>query len=106
MRLKILASMALPFALLFGLATALAACGEESEGAFCGGMAGEVCLESEYCDFVSTRCGVEDAGGTCRPRPDACLDTIARVIGSDGVIYDNACHAHAAGVDDCGPAPD
>ncbi len=59
MRLKILASMALPFALsfalLFALATALAACGEESEGAFCGGMAGEVCLESEYCDFVSTR---------------------------------------------------
>lgn len=101
MRFKIISSMAFSLA----LATALAACGEESEGAFCGGLAGEACLESEYCDFVSSRCGVDDAGGTCRPRPEACLDNIDPVIGSDGVIYNNACYAHAAGVDDCGPAP-
>lgn len=102
MQTKILLGLALGF----GFAAGLGACDDEREGAFCGGLAAEPCLETEYCDFVTTRCGADDAGGTCRPRPGACLDNVDPVIGSDGDIYNNACYAHVAGADDCGPAPD
>lgn len=77
-----------------------------SSGKVCGGFAGAACPDDEFCDFPeANQCGIADGSGTCQTRPTACPEIYAPVIGSDGQVYDNACFAHAAGVDDCGPAP-
>ena len=87
----------------------LAACGGDDtnigSGSPCGGFAGSPCGSDEFCDFDDPMCGVADGGGVCRARPSLCPDLYAPVRGSDGMIYGNACEAHAAGADDCGPAP-
>lgn len=78
---------------------------DDGSGLPCGGIAGGTCEGDEFCDYrVEHACGTTDGGGVCRARPTACPEIYAPVIGSDGVRYDNACFAHAAGADDCGPA--
>ncbi len=72
-------------------------------GRMCGGFAGLACDGDEYCDFDDPQCGIADGGGTCKTRPMACADIYAPVMGSDGMVYPNACEAHGAGADDCGP---
>ncbi|MEZ4432601.1 MAG: Kazal-type serine protease inhibitor domain-containing protein [bacterium] len=71
----------------------------------CGARLGDTCGADEYCDFDGQFCDFADATGLCRPRPDDCPDVIAPVCGCDGVEYDSACRAHAAGVDYSVPGP-
>lgn len=82
-------------------------CGRE-----CGGFVGSTCAPSEFCDYADPHfCGGADETGVCRPRPSACEANFDPACGCDGVVYDNACGAHAAGVDtrsdstSCGAPP-
>lgn len=79
---------------------------DDGSGQQCGGLSGATCPTDEFCDFpVEYRCGIADGAGVCRARPTTCPENLDPVLGSDGMRYDNACFAHAAGADDCGPAP-
>lgn len=69
---------------------------------FCGGLLGEVCPETHYCDYdesVGTACGIADGTGSCRLRPEVCNTGIQPVCGCDGMQYNNECEANAAGTD-------
>jgi len=79
--------------------------GTGGSGRQCGGFTAQECPSDEYCDYVDDDCGIADGSGFCRDRPLLCPDLYSPVRGADGEIYGNACEAHAAGVDDCGPAP-
>ncbi len=68
-------------------------------GAFCGGIAGEVCKGDQYCDYSDDNCGANDSGGVCTDRPQICQPATAQVCGCDGVTYDNVCYAAQAGTD-------
>jgi|GEM_PF-1814735 len=71
----------------------------DGELATCGGLAAPPCGAGFYCDFPDDSCGVLDQTGVCRPLPDACDDVFEPVCACDGVEYENACSAAAAGVD-------
>jgi len=70
----------------------LSECGE-----VCGGIAGVVCAEGEYCRFPAGTCDVADRQGICRPIPDACPTVWDPVCGCDGVTYANGCEANLTG---------
>lgn len=65
----------------------------------CGGRAGATCSGQAFCDFPDLGCDFADGMGLCAPRPVACPDIFMPVCGCDGVTYDNACAANAAGTD-------
>jgi hypothetical protein len=69
------------------------------EPTVCGGIAGEPCAATEYCDFEPSTCGGGDEQGLCLPRPDGCPDLYQPVCGCDGNVHGNYCDAYAAGVD-------
>lgn len=65
----------------------------------CGGIAGQTCSDSQYCDYANTgTCGEADQQGVCLPIPAFCTKQYMPVCGCDGVVYSNACMANAAGV--------
>jgi hypothetical protein len=68
-------------------------------GAVCGGFAGAVCADNEYCDFPDNRCGATDGQGICKPRPEACDLNFIATCGCDGQVHGNECAANSAGQD-------
>lgn len=77
---------------------------EPTCGAPCGGLAGDVCPEDQFCQFAQDTCGLSDEQGTCvkRPTVESCstfADAFAPICACDGVTYENACEAAAAGAD-------
>jgi hypothetical protein len=69
-------------------------------GRSCGGFVGATCAAGEFCDYADPHfCGGADETGVCRPRPSACETNFDPACGCDGVVYDNACGAYAAGTD-------
>lgn len=69
-------------------------------GQFCGGLIGTACDNpDEFCDYAFDVCTtVADAGGMCRPIPEACDAVLDPVCGCDGQIYSNECEANTASV--------
>jgi len=63
----------------------------------CGGEAGDTCASDQFCKKADGVCD-EGAEGVCTDLPTPCPTNIAPVCGCDGVTYNNACEAHAAGV--------
>ncbi len=56
------------------------------------------CQQAEDCsrrEFCARPVGQCDAVGTCRPRPEICLQFYSPVCGCDGVDYSNTCMAAA-----------
>jgi hypothetical protein len=74
--------------------------GKKSDAPVCGGFAGFVCSDSDWCDYPdSARCGAGDYFGTRRPRPEVCTREYLPVCGCNGESYSNACQAAQAGTD-------
>lgn len=71
---------------------------EAPEERLCGGFAGLICGEGEYCDYAAgDGCFVADGAGVCRAVPEVCIEVFAPVCGCDGNTYSNSCFAAAAG---------
>jgi hypothetical protein len=69
-------------------------------GAVCGGLAGEACPDTDYCNFPDdAMCGAADQTGVCEPKPEGCNEDCPGVCGCDGQFYCNACEAARMGVD-------
>jgi hypothetical protein len=65
----------------------------------CGGFAGLLCPEGQYCNYAPEEiCGAADGMGTCTPTPEFCTEQFQPVCGCDDQTYGNACAAAAAGV--------
>lgn len=62
----------------------------------------QACRDDEFCDFDliadAASCGIDDVPGTCRPRPEACIEIYSPVCGCDAETYSTECHANSEGV--------
>lgn len=67
-------------------------------GLNCGGIAGLICPDGQFCLFEFGTCGAFDLFGVCTAIPWACPDVWKPVCGCDGKTYGNQCEAHAAGI--------
>ena len=95
MRLDHMRTLSLCLACIAGLACS----GGGNEGERCGGIAGVQCAADEYCDYPNNDCGIADAPGTCKPRPEVCTDIYLPTCACDGEVYPNPCDAASHGVD-------
>lgn len=68
-------------------------------GVACGGFAGVLCVETEYCDYPDDICGAADGQGVCKIRPQACPEFYSPTCACNGMVYGNDCEAAAAGFD-------
>jgi len=84
---------------MFGSEDCGCGCIDESlPGAQCGGIAGILCGEGQFCEYpVSSQCGAADELGQCEDLPQACPEIYAPVCGCDGNTYGNACDANGNG---------
>jgi hypothetical protein len=65
----------------------------DAGGRLCGGFAGTVCSDTQYCDYPDDQCGGADGAGTCTPpTPDS-------RCGCDGREYESECATYQAGED-------
>jgi hypothetical protein len=68
-------------------------------GVVCGGLAGDICPDGEFCDYPDNLCGATDGQGVCATIPTMCTEELDPVCGCDGTIHDNPCFSHGAGTD-------
>ena len=64
----------------------------------CGGIAGLLCDEGEYCDMPSDTCNAADMLGECVMVTENCPEIRDPVCGCDGRTYSNDCERIRAGV--------
>ncbi len=48
--------------------------GGQGGGVACGGIAGMLCADDEFCEYPDGSCGAQDMTGVCAKRPDVCSD--------------------------------